>query len=190
MEEADFQALLSGYVEYKRRVTDEADIESIKADFDYDDIEANVTYNEILPYGELIKITVDEVEYIVFDQYCLLPKCSCSDASLILMTIDEDGNPISESCFIRVDYKKKRWTTPEGEPANISLSSIRTKLEANYPDFYKKLQQRHLKLKAIYAHCKKRDLPPLKSPELPKVGRNDPCPCGSGKKYKKCCMLK
>lgn len=23
-----------------------------------------------------------------------------------------------------------------------------------------------------------------------KVGRNDPCPCGSGKKYKKCCMLK
>ncbi len=24
--------------------------------------------------------------------------------------------------------------------------------------------------------------------EQPKVGRNDPCHCGSGKKYKKCCM--
>ena len=23
-----------------------------------------------------------------------------------------------------------------------------------------------------------------------RVGRNDPCPCGSGKKYKKCCMTK
>jgi SEC-C motif-containing protein len=23
--------------------------------------------------------------------------------------------------------------------------------------------------------------------ETPKVGRNDPCPCGSGKKFKKCC---
>ncbi|MCL2646939.1 MAG: SEC-C metal-binding domain-containing protein [Phycisphaerales bacterium] len=22
-----------------------------------------------------------------------------------------------------------------------------------------------------------------------KIGRNDPCPCGSGRKYKKCCML-
>jgi preprotein translocase subunit SecA len=22
--------------------------------------------------------------------------------------------------------------------------------------------------------------------EVPKVGRNDPCPCGSGKKYKAC----
>jgi SEC-C motif-containing protein len=26
--------------------------------------------------------------------------------------------------------------------------------------------------------------------EEPKVGRNDPCPCGSGKKYKKCCGTK
>ena len=26
--------------------------------------------------------------------------------------------------------------------------------------------------------------------EEPKVGRNDPCPCGSGKKYKKCCLTK
>ncbi|WP_119395955.1 SEC-C metal-binding domain-containing protein [Salinibius halmophilus] len=23
--------------------------------------------------------------------------------------------------------------------------------------------------------------------ETPKVGRNDPCPCNSGKKFKKCC---
>lgn len=23
-----------------------------------------------------------------------------------------------------------------------------------------------------------------------KIGRNDPCPCGSGRKYKKCCMRK
>jgi len=22
----------------------------------------------------------------------------------------------------------------------------------------------------------------------PKVGRNEPCPCGSGKKFKKCCL--
>ncbi len=25
--------------------------------------------------------------------------------------------------------------------------------------------------------------------EGPKIGRNDPCPCGSGKKYKKCCAV-
>lgn len=25
--------------------------------------------------------------------------------------------------------------------------------------------------------------------KYPKVGRNDMCPCGSGKKFKKCCLL-
>lgn len=30
----------------------------------------------------------------------------------------------------------------------------------------------------------------LPAPNKPKVGRNDPCPCGSGKKYKKCCLNK
>ncbi|MBK9921634.1 MAG: SEC-C domain-containing protein [Elusimicrobia bacterium] len=24
-------------------------------------------------------------------------------------------------------------------------------------------------------------------PDVKKIGRNDACPCGSGKKYKKCC---
>jgi preprotein translocase subunit SecA len=30
---------------------------------------------------------------------------------------------------------------------------------------------------------------PKKRPvkKAPKIGPNDPCPCGSGKKYKKCC---
>jgi hypothetical protein len=32
------------------------------------------------------------------------------------------------------------------------------------------------------------DLPYVRA--TPKVGRNDPCPCGSGKKYKKCCLGK
>ncbi len=26
--------------------------------------------------------------------------------------------------------------------------------------------------------------------DAPKIGRNEPCPCGSGKKYKKCCLAK
>ena len=28
------------------------------------------------------------------------------------------------------------------------------------------------------------------SPRGPRPGRNDPCPCGSGKKYKRCCLEK
>jgi len=31
---------------------------------------------------------------------------------------------------------------------------------------------------------------PAPAPPAQRVGRNDPCPCGSGKKYKHCCMRK
>ena len=30
----------------------------------------------------------------------------------------------------------------------------------------------------------------LSSNPAASIGRNDPCPCGSGKKYKHCCLLK
>jgi hypothetical protein len=33
-----------------------------------------------------------------------------------------------------------------------------------------------------------RPLAPIQRVEKAKVGRNDPCPCGSGKKFKKCCI--
>jgi SEC-C motif-containing protein len=32
--------------------------------------------------------------------------------------------------------------------------------------------------------------PGPKRRDEPKIGRNDPCPCGSGQKFKKCCALK
>jgi uncharacterized protein len=32
-------------------------------------------------------------------------------------------------------------------------------------------------------------LPEIPAPQFGRVGRNDPCPCGSGRKYKKCCGL-
>ena len=42
------------------------------------------------------------------------------------------------------------------------------------------------KLKALKEKLGEKNLPTTVKPDV-KVGRNEPCPCGSGKKYKKCC---
>lgn len=39
-------------------------------------------------------------------------------------------------------------------------------------------------------HSKKNNAKKTDSYSSKKIGRNDPCPCGSGKKYKKCCLKK
>ena len=41
---------------------------------------------------------------------------------------------------------------------------------------------------AASGHEEKLELPIRR--EAPKVGRNEPCPCGSGKKFKSCCGRK
>lgn len=48
-------------------------------------------------------------------------------------------------------------------------------------------------VREIHAYWLARRAPPHATPATvrragPRVGRNDPCPCGSGKKYKKCCL--
>ncbi len=43
----------------------------------------------------------------------------------------------------------------------------------------------------LHAHFLAQRQPPVTSTPViatPKVGRNDPCPCGSGKKFKQCCL--
>lgn len=43
-------------------------------------------------------------------------------------------------------------------------------------------------LHALSLSLRKQDPPGTVRRETPRVGRNDPCPCGSGRKYKKCCL--
>jgi len=40
---------------------------------------------------------------------------------------------------------------------------------------------------AIRSFWFEKGIPPTVRRDAPKVGRNDPCPCGSGKKHKNCC---
>ena len=57
----------------------------------------------------------------------------------------------------------------------VKVHALALQIEANVPALYKYwLPQRKAAVETV-----KR--------EEPKVGRNDDCPCGSGKKYKKCC---
>jgi hypothetical protein len=95
------------------------------------------------------------------------------------------------------------------ENKNIYDPQIR-RLKKEFPDLYdlhgpffnemlrtrdpdKMLYQRSKKIKKLRREAGLPEDDPDSEPEQPvhhtqsKVGRNDPCPCGSGKKYKKCC---
>ena len=147
-------------------------------------------YNDILPYGDQLLVTINGQQCIILDQYCLLPKCSCTDSTLNVFSIDKVGKTGKELCAVSLNYRNKQWKTIEGPSFPVTVKTVRTTIEGQLTNIYKRLPKRHIKLKAIYAHCKKRHYSSKQELQLPKVGRNDPCPCGSGKKYKKCCLRK
>jgi preprotein translocase subunit SecA len=76
--------------------------------------------------------------------------------------------------------------TLEAEPREISISTRQasTTIDALEKEFHRK-KQRELAA-ASFAGAGDASLPKQRRTGE-KVGRNDPCPCGSGKKYKKCC---
>lgn len=192
-DENDFKILYEKHFEYKNKITEEADIDSIDAYFDYNEIEYNglmYAYNDVLPYGNQLTLALDGMECIVFDQYCLLSHCSCTDTMFNIFSTDKVGKTLEELCVVSLQYKKKKWETIEKSSLSLNLNAIRPSIETQLPNIYNLLQKRHAKLKSIYAHCKKRHYAIKQKFIPPKIGRNDPCPCGSGMKYKKCCLAK
>ena len=64
-----------------------------------------------------------------------------------------------------------------------ALTHLRIKQEVREEEFQHKEEPKNVQYSGAEKTTAKQ---PVKR-EAPKVGRNDPCPCGSGKKYKKCC---
>jgi uncharacterized protein len=78
--------------------------------------------------------------------------------------------------------------TPNGE-AGLNYLCAGYKIFFNQIDPYMQFMAEELRQERapanVMAWARRRDL--TEAGNRPRVGRNDPCPCGSGKKYKKCC---
>ena len=80
-------------------------------------------------------------------------------------------------------FFKARWV--QREALNRIWSGQSAEHEEVDPSLAKFDQQREAALQSLQQQSVGRQKPIVRSKA--KVGRNDPCPCGSGKKYKKCC---
>ena len=189
MEPSDFALLTNLHYVLKNRITEKAKPGEIDAQFDFDAIEQSslmYAYNDILPYAEQLRLVIGSVDYIAMDIYCVKRGCCCNDVQIDLLP--GDGESIGT---LEVDYLSKRWQAGTGFVPPCDPAIWRARLEKAIPNLYKKLQSRHRRLRAIYVRCRQRALvAPAVGMATDNVGRNDPCPCGSGKKFKKCCMGK
>ena len=91
-----------------------------------------------------------------------------------------------------VEYKKESFATFTQMMDGIEEQSLRY-LYLLQPvedkDKVREMERRQRKQEMVMGHAEEAPEPRRPVIRGPKIGRNEPCPCGSGKKYKKCCAL-
>ncbi len=189
----DWTLLYRFFDDYKSYIMDTMDIEHCKitATFPVYDIEKEgivIGYHEILPSAETWSYENDENYYLILDQYCLDPGCLCTEAVLIVVPWIDDIMKRDDEMVVRFDYQKNTWKIQDS-PFNkqYHLDLLFPEIIKSIPDLTGQLKKRHDILKKIYNRYKEEKHILSENTKKTKIGRNDPCPCGSGKKYKKCC---
>jgi len=124
---------------------------------------------------------------IADDMYCITPGCTCNDIVISFVKYDKKKHIIGG---VNIDLLKWRICDIQAKGKNHQrLRDLWEGLNEQYPDLKKTIKKRRKDNKKIGGQIAQmsRNMP-LNKITAKKIRRNAPCPCGSGKKYKKCCM--
>ena len=157
-----------------------------------------VAYCEVFPDTPSRLFRDGSTEFLWEDQYCCSIDCSCGEVALAIIEMPPSRKGIVRG-YLRYLLHTARVYRYEGE--SVSQNRLRALAEALFqqqPDLHDLLRERAAFMGGEFAqhlHRSVKPQPPQVEPDKlgvggsqTKVGRNDPCPCGSGKKYKKCCL--
>ncbi len=95
----------------------------------------------------------------------------------LLILLDEAERPDERAALIEEETQRREWNRQRSKARAFDNAQLTKTLSNSLGDIEDN------------ALSGEDDFPDPSIRRLPKIGRNDPCPCGSGKKYKKCCAV-
>jgi hypothetical protein len=152
-----------------------------------------VAYGQVFPFAELFFFEHEGTEWVAEDVYFLNRKSSASEVGLTFSVAEEtdEDDPVDpdNDLLLRYDFRAGTVVTlSHGKQGTPPAKALMASLKAEYPKFRQTVAKRHADLRFLNeAAIKRRGLNQPEVRAVAKTGRNDPCPCGSGKKHKKCC---
>jgi SEC-C motif domain protein len=136
--------------------------------FSSDDEASTITYE------------IDGNEYLMIDSYCKNPDCQCS---VVLLDFVERTNLKEFVTSLHYDYAQSEILKELSPVPQFISNALKEDKELN-----RLLAKRNILVRRGFAdYSFKRESLKMQHNIQNKLGRNDPCSCGSGKKYKKCC---
>ena len=151
-----------------------------------------VGWEEVFPEAADTPIVVKGRELLSFEDHCIDPGCDCDEVRIGFVELsDHRGDSkaadadVGVLCVSLANLKVKRREPAKGKEALLQLA---WDSYSAGPGLRERLAERDRKMKQIGPELRRLS---KKEPERTgkKVGANEPCPCGSGRKFKRCCML-
>jgi len=167
---------------------------SLRDDIDYASLKINdmVLYSDVYSisaYDQLL-LEVDQQLYMASDYYCLNPECDCKEVIIVFDKVNDNKITDPPVMTCRVKFKTGRLVI---EDKGISLKLSRQLYKELLAGFdgagIKLFEERYARIKK-WGEVFMQNKAAYNRSNIQitnKVGRNTPCPCGSGKKYKFCC---
>jgi hypothetical protein len=161
-------------------------------DWTWWDGEEPVSWEEVAPgpAGEPDVFEVEGQRYEALDHYCLILDCDCEEVRIhfyVLGDDDEVGELVGRvwvraGCgeIVRTDNVPGLHGTVERLAAAYTSRHDLSELGRRWVE----MKRLGPKVEAL----RTQQLRPEPVRRETRIGRNDPCPCGSGRKYKKCCL--
>jgi len=120
--------------------------------------------------------------YKADEMYCPVPDCTCGEIlvdfeAILPPGIDSPGRVLVQQSGA---FELKPQKGGKGQ-----LEQLWSAFRQRHPNYLARFARRYPVMKDIGARIVTTQTVVRTEP---KAGRNDPCPCGSGKKYKKCCF--
>lgn len=119
--------------------------------------------------------------YEADEMYCPTPDCDCGEVLISFNAIKPEG--LHPPGVVLVQRSGATEIKPN-KTGSGQLNQLWAAFQQRHPNYLARFARRHSIMKSIGTRIVAA-LPEVRV--MPKTGRNDPCPCGSGKKYKKCC---
>ncbi|WP_455285796.1 YecA family protein [Cupriavidus necator] len=138
-----------------------------------------LTWDEVYTDVRQDLYVLDDYAYEALDFYCPIPSCDCAEVNLHFEPLHPDDT--HSPGHVNIHLAGHIQLEPQADRDRTHLEQLWAAFCQRHPRYLKRLAYRDTLIKTIG----RRLVAPTKAE--PKVGRNDPCLCGSGKKYKKCC---
>lgn len=126
-------------------------------------------------------------EYFMTESYCNDNSCDCRRVFINVLHGDKIIATIGYGWEEVIFYEKwmgDKSLAKEVKGPILEIGGFQSEHSEELLKLFKEIMVKD----SIFIERLKRHYELFKSSKKNKIGRNEPCPCGSGKKYKKCCL--